>query len=436
MVIIYIVTAKQVKRAGDREERVKRLVAALLLAMLFSTGAVAQPGDVRATSGPSAEEEKALELVAEIVTGDGVAQRKKLLRKLAIYRYKSVAFALVDMLENSHQAPELAAEVEWALVSMSNLAVDPLVVALAEGRVPGSAALVVLKRLARQEPSLVSHLLLHSEPVIARTSALALALCGHPGRMRIVSDAFDGAQPAAQIAILQGTCNIDGKGCRTLLPLAFSSPDSDVQIAALGLARQLGDTRMARYCVPLLHRDSGTLVRAALETLIVLGARGSEADLQILFDPAPDDIKEQILRVLAQTATGEAFAFLKKVSGRYSRRSRVGSLAHSLHRQSAGRMVFMGDTKETLPVEASLVARGTTGTRLILYNESGFRVLVAGQLEIRCPGRRAARRKVSTADFDSEGFLPVSAACPRGLKPTVIWIRGDGHKVEASPTQF
>lgn len=387
----------------------------------------------KAPTGPSAQEEEALGLVAEIVTADTLSEKKEGLRRLAVFRFKSVAFSLVDMLETASASPEITAEVEWALVSMSELAVDPVVVALAEGRIPRSAALVVLKRLARQEPSLVAPLLLHSEPLVARSAALALALCGHPGKLRYLTDGYIGAQPAAQAAILQGVCNTDAKECRRILTAAFSATDESVQLAALGLARQFGDAHVAGYCVPLLHSNSSTLVRAALETLVVLGARGFEADLQILFDSAADDIKEQILQVMAQTSTKESFSFLRKVALRYSVRMPLGALAHKLHRQSAGRLVFMGDSAETLPVEGTVLWDVSKGSSLVLYNEEGFRVVVSGQLEIRCAGRRRAVRKISPEQFNSDGSLAISGVCPNRALPSVMWIRDDGQRVEAGP---
>ena len=398
---------------------------ALLLTVLPVFGDEPLPADAI-----SKEEEQALDLLATVMTADDGEDKCKAVRRLSVYRFPSVAFALVDMLENHMADPLLLQEIEWALVSMSSLALEPLAAAVREGRVPSGAALLVLTRIARQEPGIVTPLLKDEHEGLARLSAVAVASCGHPGKLDALLAAFDDATTSARQATLQSVCNLSRSRCFELVEKSLKGDNKQLKLAALGLMKTVKEPRLGALCVPFLHLDEPLLVAAAMETLTALGARGAEKDLAILFDAAGPDLKEQLLHVLAQTYTEEAFSFLKKVAESQSARTRLGRLAHKLHRESAGKLVLLGEDRETAPAEAEL-SSGAAGLSLVLYNGEGFRVVVPGVLEVLCGRRVKVRRKIATDHFDPEGNLDLKYRCPRGQSPGAAWVLPDGKKIKA-----
>ena len=401
------------------------VIAAFLLPALWATGDEPVP-----PAGMATEEEEALDLLATVMTSDDGEERRKAVRRLSIYRYPSVAFALVDMLEDHMADPRLLQEVEWALVSMSSLALEPLADAVREGRVPSGAALLVLTRIARQEPNMVTPLLKDEHPELARVAAVAVASCGHPGKLDALLATFDDAALAARQATLQAVCNLSRSRCFELVEKSLKGDDEQLKVTALGLLKTLKEPRLVSACVPLLHSDNQLLVAAVMEALTALGARGAEKDLAILFDAASPDLKEQVLHVLAQTYTQEAFAFLKKVAENQSSRTRLGRLAHRLHRDSAGKLVLLGEDRETAPAEAELKG-GPAGFTMVLYNKDGFRVVVSGILEVKCRQRVKVRRKIAPEHFDPEGNLDLKYRCPRNKHPGAAWVLPDGKKIQA-----
>jgi HEAT repeat protein len=380
----------------------------------------------------SPREEKALELIVTATTTEDPEARKREIRKLADYPYASVAQALVQMLSDE-LLPDVVAEVEWALVTLEELAIPPLAAAVRAGEIPEDSALLVLTRLARRESSRMAALLAAEDPAIARLAALALATCDRREATELLAASLEEVSGAAYQAGLRAICHTASKHCQETLTAALRSHDPGVLVEAFGLMRSREMEELAPSCVSLLHHADPLVVRAALEALSTLGAKGSEKDLQILFDEGDLDVKEQVLQVMGATATEASSSFLRTCVQRYSRKTRLGTEALRLYRATAGRRLVTGSGPRTVPAEAA-VNRDLQGRLLlILFNEDGNRVAGAGEMAVRCPG--AARGKwaaVKARDFGAEGALPVPSRCPGDGSPQVFWRTPKGAVLEAA----
>jgi len=153
-----------------------------LLCVIFGGPQSARAQETRTapTSTISPREQEALDLLMAASRG-AEKQRIALVRKLAGYRYPSIARALVGMLSQKGESPAFLKEVEWAVVAMSATALEPLTDALTGGQVTESNALLVLTRIARQEPTLLEPYLRSPRPEVGRGAVLAVASSGHPG---------------------------------------------------------------------------------------------------------------------------------------------------------------------------------------------------------------------------------------------------------------
>jgi len=138
-----------------------RAVAGLLLCvgLFLPSVAAAQPAG-RSTAPAAAPqrdlEAEALDLIVEISAAASDDRRIAAVRKLADYKYDSVAAALVQLLEEAGHSAIVDREVEWALAALSALALQPLAESLSVGTISTDAAVVVLTRIARQDPAIVA----------------------------------------------------------------------------------------------------------------------------------------------------------------------------------------------------------------------------------------------------------------------------------------
>jgi len=412
----------------------RRLLLVAAVFMLLPAGMVS--GDEPDTPSPvdemSAREEAALELVVNLAISEDPEEKKAGIRRLAGYRFGSVAFALVQMLEEETNEVSVIQEVEWALVSMPELALGPLAAAVDEGAVPTDMALLIFTRIARRDPTILVPYMKHKNPDVARGATLGIAVAGHRSGRQLLLESFDLLPSTSRQVIVQALCHVRDETCHRLLVTALGEDDEELQTAVLGIAQTTGLKELSAHCLPLLHSPNPVVVRAALETMVTLGAEGGEKDLEILFDAAPPDVKEQVVRVMASTRTNDAYAFLKKVIGRYSSKTELGKLAHTLYRESAGREVRFGGGSDTVPVEASIARSGLTRYSLVLYNQEGYRVVVSGTVMSKCPGSRGRWQKAVQTDFSSDGSFPVTSRCSGGRTPEVIWKTRTGTIVRAA----
>jgi hypothetical protein len=303
------------------------LVGLMGTVVLTGTGDLqAQPAEIR--SNP--REDEALDLIVTVVGADSLEEQIAGVRKLAAFRYPTVALALVQIAEEPELHAQLSRELEWALVALSELAVEPLADALANDRVSRDFASILLRRIARQELDFVAPLLQHDHPAVARAAGLAVALCGHPDADQKISDSFEDAAPAARQALLEATCHRYPLKCPELVKLTFSDANPEVRILAIDLSRReaLKDNR-ARV-ISCLHDPHPGVARAALEALTFQGLQGLEKDLEIMLKSSPPDMREDVLRSLAILRTKAARKVIRQFARDHGDRTSLGRLARTL----------------------------------------------------------------------------------------------------------
>ncbi len=380
--------------------------------------------------------DRAIELVVEVAAGDDEEERIEMLRELAAYRYPDVALALVQLTEEEQLAVAVMRELEWVLVAMGDLALRPLAEALAGQRVATDFATVVLKRIARQDPTLLVPYAQSSVPAVARAAALAISACSHPDAPQTAADAFPEAAPAAQTALLEGICLAHASGCPLLLEAARRSSEVQVRSTALAVASTRPEWLTKETIGGALHDPDINVVRAALTVLEERSTKGYETDLAILLKLPYEDVQERALRSLARAGTRQAGKVLAEVANSYSESSHLGRTARELLRQGAGEVVVLGDAVDALPVDASLSTLDDGRLALRLYNQEGFRVIVRGGLYVKCKGMPQSRTNVRSADFSTDGTLAIQVQCQRGGPPEVRWKRRDGQQLRARISEY
>jgi len=204
-----------------------------------------------------------------------------------------------------------------------------------------------------------------------------------------------------------------------------------VQVAALGILADMRRPEHASRCRPLLHSTNAAVVRAVLEALEKMEAKGFENDLEILLDAASGDVKGQIVRLLGKLATLESLTLLKKLAGKYSAKTRLGRLVKQTHRQAVNSVVLTGTGKRFLPVAANLEHRGDGRHSIFLLNGEGYRVAPPGTLWVRCKGLKEKKRRIVAEDFGPDGLLPVGMRCSRGRPPVAKWKSKGGRLLRA-----
>lgn len=403
----------------------------LLLLCLLTVHAVAQDKPVAAPSPVvSSREEEALALLGSVRSQSDPAQRIKGLRRLSLYRYASVAEGLEQLLESEQDSPETIREVEWALAAMAGHAMAPLARGVDDGKLPVTSALTILTRIARQDPSIVAPMISGQSPTMARVACIAILGSRHPAATETVLAAWPGLKQEARPAVLQALCNVSRSDCIRLLEEALTGPDDGLRIAAAGLLPTFADPSMATLLIPLLHGNNPVVVRAGLDALMEMRPLGVEKDLAILFDQAPDDIKEQILDILSTMPSKESLAFLQDVSNRYAGVSHVGERARALSLDASGLMVHSGRDRDFPPVAATLLRDGPESFKICLLNSDGFRVIVEGSIEVSCARGKSTRTTVTTSDFATDGTLPIAERCGARI-PLVTWVRPSGKRLDA-----
>jgi len=402
--------------------------------LLGLAGAVVTPwGDAFAQQpGPklSAREDEALDLVVQMSTSEDEHEQAALVKKLASYRFASVAQAIVQLLEDPEVPPSVVQEAEWTLTALSPLSLEPLTASLAQGRIPPDLAVLVLTRISRQDPSLVSPYLASDESV-GVAAALALSASGHPESVGAIVAAYPGASASAKEAILSTICRVDSDACGGLVAGSLKSGDRRQVLAALGTVRFENLIDAVPGCVTHLHDPDPLVVRSALEALSSLGATGYEKDLAILFDGAGPGVQEAVLAVLASTHTSESSEILWGIVAKYPARSPLGLLARRLHAHGPHAIASGGRKSDSLPIEAVFWDSSPSRVTVVLHNAGGQRVVASGALAVRCPRRREARRKISASEFSPDGSLAVDCGCSDVSSPELIWERPGGGNVEA-----
>lgn len=376
-------------------------------------------------------EAEAFDLIVEISAADSDDRRIAAVRKLADYRLPSVAQALVHLLEEAGLSPPVDREVEWALATLSGTTLPPLAEALAAGSISSDATLLVMTRIARQDPAIVAPLLGHPSESVARSAALAIALSRHPEAPPLLEAAFETLPDAAAGALLTIACHRKDPSCRPWLDKALASQRTELLLTAVSLISGAKDEDLGARVQPLLHHRDRRVVRAALEALLKKGIRGQEKDLEILFEEAPHDVREQLLEVFAATPESECLAFLKRLTRQYPANSDLGRRIHELYRARAGQTVLRNKERGAKPVDGLLEANGKAGYVLVLHNEEGYRVAVGGELYLRCKGEGRRRVRVKADDFKEDGSLIVEARCARGGPPEASWKCRNGHQFRA-----
>jgi len=384
-----------------------------------------------AQQGPSSREEEALAIVAQVLVSQDADEKKESVRKLSMFRYQSVAEALVEMLRSQAQDPAVVSEVEWALAAMSTLALAPLAAAVAGNSIADSCALTVLTRIARQDPAIVSPLMVSASPDVARLAAFAMLASGHPAGVSTTMEAWPHANRLAAPAMLQGICNVSRDDCIRLLDQCLGSNDDLLKASAAALLKQFGDPSMVTRCFPLLHSDNPIVVRAGLEALMDLPTPGAEKDLEILFDASSDDLKDQILDIIATIPSKESLAFLASVAERYPHVTGIGARARQLRRSASALMVISGTDATHRPARAVLLNEPDGRFRLAIVNSDGFRLIIEGAVEMFCARGSTRKTSVSPSNFDPDGTISLPEKCPGNKVPTVQWIRPGGQRLDA-----
>ncbi len=412
-----------------------------LVLLLASTPAVSPapegaPPEVSASdrSGPTPRTdprvEEALALVVDFSAADSLEEKSDIARRLAGYRYEAVALAVIQLLDDPSLPAEVVRELEWTLVSMEQHALAPLSAAIADEMLPEDMVVSILTRIARRNPEAAAALLSAPNSPVSRLAALALGSCGREEAIKLLMTALPSTAPEAAPTILHAVCRLSRLSCAASLRTALASDAEPLQTEALSLVAASGDRTLISACLPLLHSDRPAVVRAALDTLAVVGADGGEDDLEILFNSSSDEVRELVVRTLGATPSDSARTALQRIARESSRQTRAGRLADELFRKAADKTVVVETRDANHPAQAVIVIAPKGPAGLALYSEEGFRVVARGSLLWKCRGQRGQEQRIGHEDYLADATIPLPK-CGSNPIPQVFWRRQDGRQITA-----